>query len=181
MVTLVGVAYRGNIALEDIAVDFEVEPTFANDGVGFGVRESVTLHGKISESERVRLERTSGHCPVGQAMTKGSIQVEDEFQWSTGETDSTSTSSKDLHPKDRDLPGIPLGTVNAKYLLDTKEHDEIGALTHEGEAKVTVRCANLTRSSGLIILGGHSFQGLGAWFIPADPCRLGSVHRGYAG
>ena len=52
MVTLVGVAYRGNIALEAIAVDFEVEPTFANDGVGFGVRESVTLHGKISELER---------------------------------------------------------------------------------------------------------------------------------
>ena len=37
MVTLVGVAYRGNIALEDIAVDFEVELTIANDGVGFGV------------------------------------------------------------------------------------------------------------------------------------------------
>ena len=45
--TLVGVAYRGNIALEDIAVDFEVELTFANDDVGFGVRESVTLYGKI--------------------------------------------------------------------------------------------------------------------------------------
>lgn len=159
MVTLVGVAYRGNIALEDIAVDFEVEPTFANDGVGFGVRESVTLHGKISESERVRLERASRHCPVGQAMTKGSIQVEDEFQWSTGETVSASPSSKDPHPLDGDLPAIPLGTVHAKYLLDTKEHDEIGALTHEGEAKVTVRCANLTRSSGWIILGGHSFQG----------------------
>lgn len=79
MVILAGVAYRGNIALGDIAVDFGVEPTFANDGVGFGVRESVTLHGKISRSERVRLERASGHCPVGQALTKGSIQVEDEF------------------------------------------------------------------------------------------------------
>ena len=32
-------------------------------------------------------------------------------------------------------------------------------MTHEGEAKVTVRCANLTRSSGWIIVGGHSFQG----------------------
>ena len=47
--TLVGVAYRGNIALDAIAVDFEVELTFANDGVGFGVRESVTLYGRISE------------------------------------------------------------------------------------------------------------------------------------
>ena len=78
--TLVGVDYRGNIALGDIAVDFGVEPTFANDGVGFDVRESVTLHGIISESERVWLERASGHCPVGQALTKGSIQVDDEFR-----------------------------------------------------------------------------------------------------
>ena len=42
-----GVAYRGNIALEDVAGDVEVELTFANDDVGFGVRESVTLYGKI--------------------------------------------------------------------------------------------------------------------------------------
>jgi hypothetical protein len=173
VVTLVGVAYRGNIALEDIAVDFEVEPTFANDDIGFGVRESVTLYGKISESERVRLERASGHCPVGQALTKGSIQVEDEFRWSTGETVSASPPSEDLHPLDGDLPAIPFGTVHAKYLLDTKEHDETGAMTHEGEAKVTVRCANLTRSSGWIILGGHSFQG----WVPG-PFPL--AHAGWA-
>ena len=91
--TLVSVAYRGNIALEDVAVDFEVEPTCSNDGVGFGVRESVTLYGKILESERVPLGLVSGHCPVGQALTKGSIQVEDEFRWSTGETVSAATSS----------------------------------------------------------------------------------------
>ena len=115
-----GVAYRGNIALEDIAVDFEVELTFANDGVGFGVRESVTLYGKISESERVPLGLVSGHCPVGQALTKGSIQVDDEFRWSTGETVSATTSSEDLHPLDGDLPAILFGTVHAKYLLDTK-------------------------------------------------------------
>ena len=55
--TLVSVAYRGNIALEDVAVDFEVEPTCSNDGVGFAVRESGTLYGKIPESERVALVR----------------------------------------------------------------------------------------------------------------------------
>ena len=32
-------------------------------------------------------------------------------------------------------------------------------MTQEGEAKVTVRCANPTRSSGWIILEGPSFQG----------------------
>jgi len=35
VVTLVGVAYRGNIALEDVAGVFEAEPTCSNDGVGF--------------------------------------------------------------------------------------------------------------------------------------------------
>ena len=110
---MVGVAYRGNIALEDIKVDFEVEPTCSNDGVGFGVRESVTLYGEIPESERVPLGLASGHCPVGQALTKGSIQVDDEFRWSTGETVSATTSSGDL-------PAILFGTVHAKYLRDTK-------------------------------------------------------------
>ena len=114
------VAYRGNIALEDVAVDFEEEPTCSNDGVGFGVRESVTLYGKISESERVPLGLVSGHCPVGQALTKSSIQVEDEFRWSTGETVSAATSSGDLHSSDGGLPAILFGTVHAEYLLDTK-------------------------------------------------------------
>ena len=118
--TLVSVAYRGNIALEDVAVDFELEPTCSNDGVGFGVRESVTLYGEIPESERVPLGLASGHCPVGQALTKGSIQVEDEFRWRTGETVSAATSSEDLHPLDGDLPAILFGTVHAKYLRDTK-------------------------------------------------------------
>ena len=71
MVTVVGVAYRGNIPLEDISVDFEVEPIELPNSLGFGVREVVTLKGNISESERVRLQRASQFCPVGQALTKG--------------------------------------------------------------------------------------------------------------
>ena len=57
---------------------------------------------------------------MGQALTKGSIQVDDEFRWSTGETVSATTSSEGLHPKDGGLPAIPFGTVHAEYLLDTK-------------------------------------------------------------
>ena len=53
-------------------------------------------------------------------------------------------------------------------------------MTHEGEAKVTARCANLTRSSGWIILEGHKFPGLGARPITAGPCLPGSAHRGCA-
>jgi len=60
----VGVAYRGNIALDDIKVDFEVKPIGPPNAIGFGVKETVTLIGKISEQERVRLERASNYCPV---------------------------------------------------------------------------------------------------------------------
>jgi len=39
-------------------------------------------------------------------------------------------------------------------------------MTQEGEAKVTARCANLTRSSGWIIFEGHSFQ---SWVLGPIP------------
>ena len=159
MVTLVGVAYRGKIALEDITVDFEVEPIGPPNAIGFGVREVVTLHGNISEPERVRLERASGFCPVGQALTKGSMQIEDEVGWTSGDLVSASPTPEGLQPLEGALPAIPAGTVHAQYLLDTKELDESGGMVHEGEAKVTVRCENLTRSSGWIVLGGHSSPG----------------------
>ena len=159
MVTLVGVAYRGNIALDDIKVDFEVEPIGLPNAIGLGVKETVTLMGQISEEERVRLERASSFCPVGQALTKGSMRVEDEIRWSSGESLFASSVPEGLHPLEGNLPAIPSGMVHAQYLLDTKELDESGAMLHEGEAKVTVRCDNLTRSSGWIVLGGHSTPG----------------------
>ena len=72
--------------MEDINVDFEEEPDDLPNGIGFGVRELVTLKGRISESQRVRLERASRYCPVGQALTKGSMEIEDEVRWNSGET-----------------------------------------------------------------------------------------------
>jgi len=150
----VGVAYRGNIALDDIKVDFEVEPIGLPNAIGFGVKETVTLFGQISEQERVRLERASGFCPVGQALTKGSMQVEDEVRWASGELLTASPTPDGLKALEGSLPAIPSGTVHAH-----KELDERGSMAHEGEAKVTVRCDNLTRSSGWIVLGGHSTPG----------------------
>jgi len=155
----VGVAYRGNIALDDIKVDFEVKPIGPPNAIGFGVKETVTLIGKISEQERVRLERASNYCPVGQALTKGSMQVEDQVLWASGELLTASPTPEGLKALEGNLPAIPPGTVHAQYLLDTKELDESGGMVHEGEAKVTVRCDNLTRSSGWIVLGGHSTPG----------------------
>ena len=167
MVTVVGVAYRGNIALEDIKVDFEVEPIELPNAIGFGVRELVTLKGRISETERVRLQRASRYCPVGQALTKGSMEVENEVRWSSGEIVSAASPAPEvLQPLEGALPAIPSGTVRGRYLLDTKEYDETGAMVHEGEVKVSVRCENLTRSSRWTLLGGHSSEG---WVPPPFP------------
>lgn len=160
MVTLVGVAYRGNISLEDIKVEFNVEPLELPDPIGFGVRELVTLKGKISESERVRLERAANYCPVGQALTKGSMQIMDEVHWDSGDVMSATPAPEGLQPLEGDLPAISSGNVFGQYLLNTKEYDETGAMVHEGEAKVSVNCENLTRSSRWILLGGHSSKGL---------------------
>ena len=170
---MVGVAYRGNIALEDINVDFEVEPVELPNAIGFGVRELVTLKGRISESERLRLERASRYCPVGQALTKGSMEIEDEVRWNSGETAVASPAPESLPSLDGALPAIPPGSVHGRYLLDTKEYDDAGKMEHEGEAKVSIRCENLTRTSRWTVLGGHSSDG---WVPPPFP--LG--HAGWA-
>ena len=166
-------AYRGNIALEDITVDFEVEPVDLPNAIGFGVRELVTLKGRITESERVRLERASRFCPVGQALTKGSMQVEDEVRWASGEVAEIPAGLESFPQLDGALPDIPSGLVHGQYLLDTKEYDHSGKMEHEGEAKISVSCENLTRTSRWILLGGHSSDG---WVPPPFPL----AHGGWA-
>lgn len=166
MVTLVGVAYRGGIPLEDIAVDFAVEPTDAAAGPGFGVRETVRLHGNLSETERVRLERAARFCPVGQALTKGSMQFEDVVEWSNGEAVSLSPEDTDAGLLTGGLPTIAPGTVQARYLLDTQEYDADGRMADEGEAKIYLCAENPTRVSLWTLLAGHSSQG---WVPPPFP------------
>ena len=151
-----GVAFRGGIPLEDIEVDFEVEPVTFPNSIGFGVRERVTLKGNISETARVRLQRAAEYCPVGQALTKGSVEVQDEMQWSSGEVVAAPPLSEGLRPAEGDLPALPPGSVHGHYLLDTKEYEDGGASLHEGEVKVYVTCENATRSSRWTLLAGHS-------------------------
>ena len=157
---MVGVAYRGGISLEDIEVDFEVEPVERSGGIGFGVKERVTLKGNISEAERVRLQRASRYCPVGQALTRGSMVIEDEVQWRSGEITAISSTSANLPDLDGALPVIRPGTVHAGYLLDTKEYDDEGKMEHEGEAKVYIVTENATHTSRWTVLAGHSSPGL---------------------
>ena len=160
MVTVVGVAYRGGIPLEDIEVDFEVEPVEQAGAIGFGVRERVTLKGDISEGQRLRLQRASRYCPVGQALTKGSMVIEDEVQWRSGELTAVPARSGSLAALEGDLPAIQPGTVHGSYLLNTKEYDAEGKMEHEGEAKVYIDAPNLTHTSRWTVLAGHSSPGL---------------------
>jgi hypothetical protein len=48
VVTVVGVAYRGQIPLQDIRIDFQVEAVAHPDASGFGVRKTVSLTGPLS-------------------------------------------------------------------------------------------------------------------------------------
>ena len=158
-----GVAYRGGILLDDIEVDFQVEAVELPHTLGFGVRERVTLKGQLSETERIRLQRAARFCPVGQVLNKGALDTEDQVQWSSGYV-SAGTPSRE-QPSTSPCAGVPLpsGSVRGRYLLDTKEHEEDGAMAHEGEAKVYVTCENLTRSSTWTLLAGHSSRG----FVPS--------------
>ena len=166
MVTVVGVAYRGGIPLENIEVDFAVEPTAMVDGPGFGIRETVRLQGNLSETERVRLERAVRFCPVGQALTKGSMQFEDVVEWSSGEARPLSLEDATVASLTGSLPAISPGTVQARYLLDTKEYDADGKMADEGEAKIYISADNLTGAGRWTLLAGHSSQG---WVPPPFP------------
>ena len=169
MVTVVGVAYRGGIPLENIEVDFAVEPVERADypaSLGFGVREVVRLKGNLSETERVRLQRAVRYCPVGQALTKGSMVVEDEVQWLSGEVTAASPVPESLQPLEGNLPAIVPGSVHGRYLLDTKEYDADGGMSDEGEAKIYVTTENLNHTSRWTVLAGHSSEG---WVPPPFP------------
>lgn len=168
---MVGVAYRGQIPLEDIKVDFEVEPVELPNAIGFAVREVVTLRGQLSETQRLRLQRAAQYCPVGQSLIKGSMEIQDEVQWSSGEVTAASPAPSALQRLERDLPAIPPGSVHGRYLLGTKEYDETGAMVHEGEVKVYVTCKNLTHSSRWSLLSGHSSEG---WVPPPFPLAQGA-------
>ena len=158
--TVAGVAYRGGITLDDSEVDFEVEPLERAGGIGFGVREKVTLKGNISEAERVRLQRASRYCPVGQALARGSMIIEDEVQWLSGEVTAIPEHPGTLPALEGTLPVIRPGTVHASYLLDTKEYDDDGQMEHEGEAKVYIITDNATHTSRWTVQAGHSSAGL---------------------
>ena len=168
MVTVVGVAHRGQIPLQDMRVAFQVEPGTDPNGRGFGVRKTVTLFGPLSDTQHLRLRRAAEYCPVGQLFTKGALVLEDQVVYSAESTlpEAAAQAAREPQPPLGPCQPVPPGTVHGRYLADTKEYTETGVLQHEGEVKIYLTCANPTRPGRWTLLAGHSAEG---WMPPPIP------------
>jgi hypothetical protein len=174
VVTVVGVAYRGQIPLQDIRVDFQVEAVVRPDANGFGVRKTVALKGPLSETERLRLRRAAEYCPVGQLFTKGALALEDQVTGSvqSAAPEAALSAAQGLQPPLDPLPTCPPGAVHGHYLVDTQEYADSGALQQEGEVKLYLTCENLTRPGRWTLLAGHSSAG---WMPPPVPLAYAAL------
>ena len=171
---MVGVAYRGQIPLQDISVDFQVEAVARPNARGFGVRKTVTLQGPLAETEQLRLRRAAEYCPVGQLFTKGALALEDQVTCSTesARPEAVAQVARVLR-RSSDIPQpFTPGAVRGRYLVDTKEYADSGVLQHEGEVKVYMTCENLTRSGRWTLLAGHSSEG---WMPPPIPLAYAAL------
>jgi uncharacterized OsmC-like protein len=174
VVTVVGVAYRGQIPLDDIRVDFQVEVSARANARGFGVRKTVTLTGSLSETEQLRLRRAAEYCPVGQLFTKGALVLEDQVTSSAESAAPEAVTPVALVPQPAaDVPPtLTPGAVHGRYLADTKEYTASGVLQHEGEVKLYLTCENLTRPGRWTFLAGHSSAG---WMPPPVPLAYAAL------
>ncbi len=171
---MVGVAYRGQIPLQDIRVDFQVEAVAGPDALGFGVKKTVTLYGPLSETQQRRLHRAAEYCPVGQLFTKGAMALEDQVIGSAEDTAPAAAAqvARVLQPSLDAPKALPAGAVHGRYLAETKEYADNGALQHEGEVKVYLTCENLTRTGRWTLLAGHSSEG---WVPPPVPLAYAAL------
>jgi len=174
VVTLVGVAYRGQIPLQDMQVDFQLEPVDRTDGRGFGVRKTITLKGPLSETEQLRLHRAAEYCPVGQIFTKGALAIEDQVacQAESAVPEAAALSAGVLQPSWLAPQAFAPGAVHARYLADTKEYVDGGVLHQEGEVKIYLTCDNRTRPGRWTLLAGHSSEG---WMPPPVPLAYAAL------
>jgi uncharacterized OsmC-like protein len=174
VVTVVGVAHRGRIPLQDIRVDFQVEAVAHPDTRRFGVRKTVTLKGPLSATEQLRLRRAAEYCPVGQLFTKGALAIEDQVTCSAQHAapGAAVPAAQVLQPLRDSLATCAPGAVYSRYLLDTQEYADSGVLQHEGEVKLYLTCANLTRPGRWTLLAGHSSAG---WMPPPVPLAYAAL------
>jgi hypothetical protein len=170
----VGVAYRGQIPIQDIQVDFQVEAVARPEARGFGVRKTVALQGSLSETEQLRLRRAAEYCPVGQLFTKGALVIEDQVTYSapSAAPEAAVSPPQVVQPPLDTLPTCAPGAVHGRYLVDTREYSDGGMLQQEGEVKLYLTCENLTRPGRWTLLAGHGSTG---WMPPPVPLAYAAL------
>lgn len=167
---MVGVAYRGNIPLDHLDIEFEVGASSADDAPRTGVKKTITVTGDLTREHLVRLNRASDFCPRGQEWTKRVTTIEDHVDFATG--GAAAYARDDPHPSavgtlpDRDSAALifPPGRVHSRHLRETKEWGEDSGkriLAHEGEVNVYFSCEGQKRPHRWAVLGGHTSQGWG--------------------
>lgn len=156
IVTVAGVASRGESPLQGMRVAFDVRP--GPDHGAVTIHQQTTLIADLTERDRLRLSRAIGHCPVGRDFTKGAVDIEDRIRLG-GAVAASAWPSVDLTP----VPSafVP-GRVEADYLVDTGEWrtvDGRAVLDQEGEVKAHVESGEAPATRHWGFLGGHSSAG----------------------
>lgn len=165
VVTAVGVAFRRQLPLQNLQVDFQITPAVNTMPGGFQVRKTLTLHGPLDEAAQRRVQRVAAYCPVSQLWTKGALEIEEQVR-SHAElpvAEQPLSTAREVLPCRVVSPPCAPGTVSSQYLLETKTYDAQGSLHQEGEVKIALACANRTRPGRWTLLAGHSEEG----WVPA--------------
>src|SRR5919201_6037425 len=103
--------------MQDICVDFQVEPVAHPPVPGFGVRKTLTLSGQLSDTEQRRLHRAAEYCPVGQLFTKGALAIEDQIECRAERAAPVvaGPSVRELQSSCTPPPTCTPGAVHARY------------------------------------------------------------------
>ncbi len=154
-VTVTGVAHRGNIPLEGLDIDFQLESVSTPGSAGFGVRKTLYLKGTLSETEVVRLTRAANFCPVDQLFTKGALSIEEHIVWASGDSETLTLGDDDRPALENEPPGVVAGSVRCTHLIDTKVYTDDGTL-FEGEVKSYLACDDPPHQGHWVMVAGHS-------------------------
>ncbi len=162
---MVGVAYRGHIPLDDIAIEFEVGASSGGGTPRIGVWKTITVRGELTDEHLVRLKRASEFCPVGQDFSKRISTFDDRVEFVAGgsERRKHNNAQPPTVGADRNSAALifPPGKVRSRHLRQTQEWGEDGGkriLVHEGEVNVYFSYEGSNRPHRWAVLGGHTSQ-----------------------
>jgi uncharacterized OsmC-like protein len=122
IVTVAGVASRGESALDGMQVSFEVAAGTTGSeagGLGVDIRQRTTLEADLTERDRDRLGRAISHCPVGKNFTKRGVTIEDVVVLNGAA--GTAPAGTPALPRPSAALSFPPGRVNVDFLPATRE------------------------------------------------------------